>query len=192
MVLFQCCSITPRYHSLGYHVEWKRVQHQRAKNERNDPDRRIGMIVDQSNRNRVQPEAIHTNKNQSSSIRDNGINPAEHFPLRAETSLGNGIYPPRSIPIHKQDLASKNSPIGLHDNMNNIGRKTRNPDHVNKIHQRISPPRIAPQASFFYYSVSLRPFSVMTVTEEAEVVGVAAGEVIFTSTGQFFLRLLRL
>lgn len=43
--------------------------------------------------------------------------------------------------------------------------------------------------SNFYYSVSLRPFSDMTITEEAEVVGVvgvAAGEVIFTSTGQFF------
>lgn len=107
------------------------------------------MIVDQSNRNRVQPEAIHTNKNQSSSIRDNGINPAEHSPLRAETSLGNGINPTGSIPIHKQDLASKNSPIGVNEKMNNIGRKTRNPDHVNKIHQKISPPANSPAGIIF-------------------------------------------
>ena len=35
IILFQSCSITPRYHSLGYQVEWNRSKQQRVNNERN-------------------------------------------------------------------------------------------------------------------------------------------------------------
>jgi hypothetical protein len=35
IILFQSCSITPRYHSLGYQVEWNRSKQHRVNSERN-------------------------------------------------------------------------------------------------------------------------------------------------------------